>query len=80
MCFDEVYVACMWLLVMILHWWIMKKLLPVHAPHMQCEETSAEAVERHEHCGDNVRGNSQPSMREADGNSNPSAEANTVSC
>ncbi|KAG2404262.1 WRKY transcription factor 24 WRKY DNA-binding protein [Vigna angularis] len=56
------------------------KLLPVHAPHVQCEETSAKAVKRHKHCGDNVRGNSQPSMREADGNSNPSAEANTVSC
>jgi len=58
----------------------MKKLLPLHASHMQCEETSAKAVKRHEHCGDNLRGNSQSSMREAHGNSNPSSQANTVSC
>lgn len=47
---------------------------------MQREETSAKAIERHEHSGDDLRGNSQPPMREADGNPNPSSQANPVSC
>lgn len=57
-----------------------KELLPVHASHMQREETGPKAIKRHQHRGHNLWGNPQPSLREAHGNPNSSSQANAVPC
>ena len=58
--------------------YILKELLSVHTSHVQCEEASAEAFKGHKHCGDDLRRNSQSSLREAHGNPNPSSQANAL--
>jgi len=65
--------------ILILHYSTIKKLLPLHASYMQCEETGAKVIQRHKHRGDHLRGNSQSPMRKAHGNPNAPSEANAVS-
>lgn len=50
----------------------------MHASHMQREEAGAEAIKGHKRSSDNVWGDSQPSLWEANGNPNSTSQANAI--